>query len=188
MSYTDKLYGGHYYHVYNRGNNGENLFIDPDNYFYFLRLYVKYICSIADTFAYCLMKNHFHFLIKVMEDVQSKSISRAFSNLFNAYAKAFNKYSNRHGSLFERPFKRKLINSQAGLIQVVCYIHSNPVKHGFVRQPTQYEYSSYRAYQFSQATFVKKKECLDWFSGLGGFINYHQSMNYYSFDDEKEFV
>ena len=59
-------------------------------------------------------------------------------------------------------------------MRVVCYIHTNPIKHGFVSQPSQYEYSSYRAYQINRATFLNKKECLDWFSGLEDFIKYHQ--------------
>lgn len=56
---------GKYYHIYNRGNNRENLFIEARNYRLFLELYAKYIVPVADTFAYALLRNHFHFIIRV---------------------------------------------------------------------------------------------------------------------------
>ncbi len=52
------------YPIYNRGINGDSIFQEGKNYFYFLRLYAKYIPPIAKTYAYCLLGNHFHFLIK----------------------------------------------------------------------------------------------------------------------------
>lgn len=59
---------GCYYHIYNRGNNGEQLFYTPENYYHFLRLYEKYIDPIADTYAWCLMGNHFHLLVRIKEE------------------------------------------------------------------------------------------------------------------------
>jgi putative transposase len=56
---------GAFYHVYNRGINGEDLFKEARNYPYFLKLYAKYIPPVAETYAYCLLKNHFHLLIRV---------------------------------------------------------------------------------------------------------------------------
>lgn len=53
-----------YYHIYNRGNNGENIFIQERNYEHFMNLYYKYIDPIAETFAYCLLRNHFHVSLK----------------------------------------------------------------------------------------------------------------------------
>ncbi|MBN1976347.1 MAG: hypothetical protein JW918_03000, partial [Anaerolineae bacterium] len=58
---------GQYYHIYNRGNNGENIFIEERNYSYFLGLYAKYIEPIADTFAYVLLRNHFHLLVRIKD-------------------------------------------------------------------------------------------------------------------------
>ena len=59
---------GRYYHIYNRGINSCNLFEENTNYEHFLRLYEKYIHPIADTYAWCLMKNHFHFLVRIKEE------------------------------------------------------------------------------------------------------------------------
>jgi putative transposase len=55
---------GQYYHIYNRGNNRENLFVEQRNYPYFLKQYTKHILPVAETFAYCLLPNHFHFAIR----------------------------------------------------------------------------------------------------------------------------
>lgn len=57
-----------YYHIYNRGNNRENIFIQERNYEYFMRLYEKHISPIADTFAYCLLRNHFHVSLKTKSE------------------------------------------------------------------------------------------------------------------------
>ncbi len=57
---SEPLVPGMYYHIYNRGNNGENLFIEKRNYSYFLSLYEKHIIPVTDTHAYCLLRNHFH--------------------------------------------------------------------------------------------------------------------------------
>lgn len=57
-----------YYHIYNRGNNRENIFIQERNYDYFMRLYEKHISPIADTFAYSLLRNHFHVSLKTKSE------------------------------------------------------------------------------------------------------------------------
>jgi putative transposase len=63
----EQLKHGKYYHIYNRGNNGENLFNSSENYLRFLNLYEKYIDTVAETYAWCLMKNHFHLLVRIKE-------------------------------------------------------------------------------------------------------------------------
>ena len=96
MQAIEPLENGKYYHIYNRGINSDILFKENDNFEYFLKLYDLHIDSIAETYAWCLMKNHFHFLVRInnLEDIKTeKKIqpSESFSNLFNAYTKAFNK-------------------------------------------------------------------------------------------------
>lgn len=133
-SQTIKLLPDNYYHIYTRGNNKENLFRQKDNYKYFLSLWQKHLTPIAYTQAYCLMPNHIHFCIKVrhFEDLSekfqngSRLLSQPISNCFNAYTKAFNKRFSRTGSLFQRPYQRKLVDSELYLLQLIVYIHTNP--------------------------------------------------------------
>jgi len=123
------------YHVYNHAINNENLFRNADNYVYFLKLYKKHISAVAHTFAYCLMPNHFHFLVRIKSesellqlfkpDMVSAGISQIFGNLFNAYTKAINKTFVRKGTLYNEEFNRKLIDKHDYLQKSVLYIHNN---------------------------------------------------------------
>ena len=67
MSKPVPLEDCNYYHIYNRGNGGENIFREQRNYPYFMKLYAKYIAPVAQTYAYCLLRNHFHLLVKIRE-------------------------------------------------------------------------------------------------------------------------
>ena len=168
---------GKYYHIYNRGINSDVLFKEKENYEYFLKLYDKHIDPIADTYAWCLMKNHFHFLIKTKDINELKHLSiklpsQSFSNLFNAYTKAFNIKYNRHGPLFERPFRRKEVNCNKYFQNLVIYIHNNPVHHLICENPIQYPWSSYVSCVSDKPTKLKRKDVIDRFGDL---INFKQS-------------
>jgi len=67
MQKTQELIPAKYYHIYNCGINGENLFKITEDYERFMRLYEKYISPIAETYAWVLMKNHFHFLVRILD-------------------------------------------------------------------------------------------------------------------------
>ncbi len=174
------LLEGHFYHIYNRGNNGENLFIEEHNYLYFLQLYSHHIFPIADTYTYCLMRNHFHLLIRIQPKNLNQlpiDYSKQFSNLFNAYTRTINKTYHRTGSLFERPFKRILVNSDSYFTQLICYIHRNPQKHGFTDDFRTYPYSSYPVIQQQKLTRLKSQQVIDWFSDMHAFEEYHRQSN-----------
>ena len=180
MSKVERFQYGQYYHIYNRGNNGETLFREQRNYLYFLKLYAKYIEPIAETYAYCLLSNHFHDLVRI-EDCQSSKdwqsypsrVSLAFSNLFSTYTKAFNKAFQRTGSLFEKPFKRKLVEDDSYFTRLVVYIHRNPQKHGFIDDFRDWPYSSYKTILSDKPTHLQRLTVLDWFGGRTGFEMSH---------------
>ena len=173
-----------FYHIYNHANGNENLFKSDNNYNYFLNKYNQYISPIADTFAYCLMPNHFHFLVKIKEEeiITNLSlsypllnpqgfknlegfISQQFSNFFKAYTKAYNKMYDRKGALFLHNFKRKEVNDEAYFAKLIHYIHANPVHHGFTPSIEDWKYSSYQSY-------ISEKEiklAIEWFGGLEAF-------------------
>ena len=181
------------YHIYNHANGHENLFREKDNYRFFLQQWDKYISPIAKTYAYCLMPNHIHFLIKTrsieevrmnfgFEDVKpfgkfeafQKLVSKQFSNLYSSYAQAFNKMYNRKGSLFSPNFKRKEITSEEYLKTLVCYIHRNPIHHGFCADFKEWEHSSYHAYLSDKPSKIKRTYILGIFDGKENFIEAHQ--------------
>ncbi|HOG46439.1 MAG TPA: hypothetical protein PLJ35_00870 [Anaerolineae bacterium] len=75
MSKSIPLEPGKYYHVYSRGNNRENIFLEERNYAYCLKLYACHIEPVAETFAYCLMRNHFHVLVRVREALSGANLA-----------------------------------------------------------------------------------------------------------------
>ncbi|WP_395051955.1 transposase [Flavobacterium sp.] len=173
------LENGNYYHIYNRGINSTTLFKENKNYQHFLNLYDIHIEPIAETYAWCLMKNHFHFLVRIkdLNEIESeKKIlpSQSFSNLFNAYTKAFNKSYTRHGSLFERPFKRKLIDNESYFQNLIAYIHNNPVHHKICDHPIEYPWSSYTTCLSDKPTKLKRNEVIEMFNDIDNFKYVHQ--------------
>ncbi len=180
MEKYDVLEPDHFYHIYNRGNNKENLFFEESNYLHFLNLVKKHIVPIADVYAYCLLKNHFHLLIKMksIEELSSikinlEKLSQPFSNLFNAYTKAINKKYNREGSLFKVRFKRNRITDVNYLRNVICYIHLNPYKHRFTNNYQEYLYSSFRSILSSKSTILKREEIIELFDDKENFKYVH---------------
>lgn len=171
MIVTTQLEHECFYHIYNRGNNGEDIFLEHGNYLYFLKLTTKYILPVADVYSYCLLKNHFHLLIRIKE--QPKNAEQNFSNLFNSYAKAFNKKYGRTGKLFEERFKRKKIDQDSYLTEMVYYIHANPQKHKLIDDFRNYQYSSYISLTSKKNTGLKREDVLEWFGGTEMFQEYH---------------
>tara|TARA_R110002050_G_scaffold278916_1_gene425191 strand:+ start:79 stop:681 length:603 start_codon:yes stop_codon:yes gene_type:complete len=186
MREIESIKTDHYYHIYNRGNNGENLFYNDENYLYFLKLYKKHVFPVAETFAWCLLKNHFHLLVKIKTDEEicnnfnikvekvDKKPSQQFSNLFNAYVQAINKQNNRHGSLLETPFKRKEIKDEKYLKNLITYIHNNPIQHNFVKYLENYKWSSYSSLISNKVTNIERNKVIELFDNKENFVFAHQ--------------
>jgi putative transposase len=179
------LVHGGYYHIYNRGNAGENLFREHRNYGYFLTQYAKYIEPVAETFAYCLLRNHFHLLVRIRDEqtcqvskdltglAKSLNPSQPFSNLFNSYTKSINVAYGRTGNLFQRPFGRIRVTNHKYFSDLVRYIHLNSQKHGFVSDFREYPYSSYQALCSTKPTRLQRDVVLAWFGGDDNFQTAH---------------
>lgn len=185
MRIIPPLEQGNYYHIYSRGTNGETIFREERNYDYFLDKWRYYIPSVADTFAYSLLANHFHALIKVKTGVlmhKNKTgieypavPDRQFSHMFNGYAQGFNKTYNRTGSLFEHPFKRESIDNKKQLINALAYILFNPQKHEFAVDFRQYPFSSFQLMMSTTDSFIQKEKVFEWLGGKEKFIEYMDS-------------
>jgi putative transposase len=190
--YRAAFYPNKYYHVFNHGVGKEQLFLNVDNYHYFLHLFSKHLGPVADMLCYCLLPNHFHFFIATKtEQIIADYIERRknnnasaetstpvfllqqFGNFFNAYTKAFNKQQGRIGRLFLEPFSRRLIETPTYYTKLVHYIHANPVHHGFCRQVADWPFTSYQQI-ICRNTWLKHEEVLDWFGSVTSFIEFHQ--------------
>lgn len=135
------------YHVYNRGNRKQNIFIGHRDYGRFLKRTKKYKDKFGvSILCYCLMPNHFHFLLRQDTEVP---ITTFMLRLGTSYAKYFNIKYEEVGSLFQDRFKAKLIETDEYLLQLSRYIHRNP-KEVLPSTPgvelASYPWSSYSAY------------------------------------------
>lgn len=140
------LVAGEYYHVYNRGNNRQDIFFEEENYIFFLRRLREHLVQPAAPFvtlvAYCLMPNHFHLILQPQDDDLSHHMQ-----LFGiSYTKAINKRYDRVGALFQGQFRAKRIDRNEYLLHLSRYIHLNPVRAGLVKRPEDWAFSSYREY------------------------------------------
>ena len=133
---------GQYYHIYNRGAGRAKIFFKGDNYEYLLRLVRRYYQQYgAAIIAYCLMPNHYHFLLRQETD---EPLSKFVNVLFNAYVQALNVQQGRTGTLFEGRFHHSCVEDWRYLSQLCKYIHRNPVKARLVSDPEDWHYSNYR--------------------------------------------
>jgi hypothetical protein len=149
-----------------------------------MNLYTKHIAPVAETYAYCLLRNHFHILVRIREIPEtlrvletlrvSSKVSQGFSNFFNAYAKAINKAYGRTGSLFQHPFGRVPVTHKNQFYRVVMYIHQNPQKHKFVEDFRDWKYSSYGVLLSDSQTFLERHSIMEWFTDPSGFAALHQ--------------
>ena len=144
---------GECYHIYNRGDNREEVFLDDMDYASFLKR-MKLVLGLLDpaivklrlrplpsnsftVLSYCLMPNHFHFLIRQEANVP---IGELMSKVNTSYAKYFNAKYERVGNIFQDTFKAKHVDSDSYLTYLSAYIHNNPT------QPFEYVYSSLPEY------------------------------------------
>lgn len=182
VDYYIPLYKNKLYNFYNRGNGKESIFFKEENHSYFLRQYDKYLSDCIDTFAYCLLPNHFHILGSVKTDVPN-IVSESFRKFFISYSMSINIQEKRKGNLFQRGFKRKIIEDEKYFYSAVYYIHANPVHHGITKDLTQFKFSSYNVLCGNNKTSLNRDELLEWFGGQDKFIKYHIEMKRNIFND-----
>ncbi len=171
-----------FYHIYNRANGSEILFKEERNFYFFMQKYKQHIHPQVSTLAYCLMPNHFHLLISTGDHKQAQGLSKSFSNMFSAYTQSYNKVYKRTGSLFQKNFKRKRVDSELYLKKLINYIHFNPVIHGFTNAPGQWKYSSYNAILKQHNTAINCALVIELFDDINNFRYMHQHPMDFSFD------
>ncbi|MFH2092803.1 MAG: transposase [Pseudomonadota bacterium] len=179
-------FSGAIYHVLSRGNGGQNIFRSTDDRHLFLDL----LADLADRFnievyAYVLMDNHYHLLLKTHES----NLSKAMQWFGTSYTQKFNLKNGSGGHLFQGRFKSIIVENEAYLLRLSCYIHRNPVRAGITERLVDYPWSSYRfyAYQTLKAPeWLNFKFILNQLSGEDHHKTYREMVQHYS--DEQSSV
>mgnify|MGYP001559722953 CR=1 FL=1 len=186
---------GEIYHVYNRSNGQQEIFLSSKDYQRAIEVFRFYQYGkpplrfsfynrlpkdqkpkfleelylnnpIVDIICFCLMSNHFHFLLR---GVEGRGINQFISNFQNSYAKYFNIKTTRTGSLFQQNFRAVRIESNEQLVHVSRYIHLNPITAYLVRTMEElenYQWSSYPDYIHKGKTYIRKGIVLDNFRSI----------------------
>jgi REP element-mobilizing transposase RayT len=171
------------YHIYNKTVGKERMFKTADDYGFFLQKAMQFMLPVCDIYAYCLLPNHFHFLLKIkaVEVLQKMGkenshtlVARAFTNFFISYAKSYNAAHHRTGRLFLQSFKRILVDSDDYFLNLIGYIHRNPLHHGVVTNFDEWKYSSYPIYLNGTKTSIQKDEVLAYFNSIDDFLEFHE--------------
>lgn len=199
------------YHIYNSTNNRELLFRTDEDRYEFLGKFNQYLSPLLDTYAWCLLPNHFHWLVRVKSaEIISKMLSlkdpkelkktelrylqgietvetlieSSFNRFFISYAMRFNRGYGRRGNLFHRPFKRIEVNRDTQFTQAVVYIHANPLKHKIVDNFMDYKWSSWKSIITDGPTQLLRQELWDWFGGKEAMIKTHLDLSAYYYESE----
>lgn len=131
-----------YYHVINRGNQKQNVFLENLDFEVYLNLLKHYKKKYAfKLFGYCLMPNHIHMILKPK---QPKMLAKFMQSLTQAYTMWFNKKYKKQGHLWQGRFKSMVIQKDDYFLECIYYIEANPVRSKLVSSPTDYLWSSYR--------------------------------------------
>lgn len=194
---------GNFYHLHNKSSAHQQLFVAAENYHFFLEKYRHYFSHIADTYAFVLMPEHFHFLVKFKEEGDMLSyfakkrskleeldtmINEQFDDLFSAYSKSFNKKQNHKGDLFLPLVKRKKITDHDYLQKLVRYFHQEPVFMGLVKDQHKYLHSSYQALLNGDPEIVYPGAVYELFNDPDSFQEFHRQLDrdfHYNFLEEK---
>jgi len=151
----------HVYHVMVRGNSGRDIFLDNDDRQRLLKIFInKKKENQFILYAYCLMDNHFHLVLKECED----NISHIMKRINTTYVLYFNKKYQTNGHLFQNRFKSEIVENDSYLLALIRYVHNNPLKTGLVSSHSDYLWSSYLSYVDSQNKIVKNDDILKMFS------------------------
>lgn len=181
-----------YYHIFNRGSDKRNLFLQNQDYNRFIKTLYYYHFSgqkirfsnynksninfltplgtekLVDIICYCLMPNHFHLLLK---QKQENGISKFLSQISNSYTKYFNTKNKRIGALLQGTFKAVLVENDEQFLHVSRYIHLNPIVSSIIDKLEKYPWSSYQEYK-TGSFFCKTEEVLNFFKTNAHYLEF----------------
>ena len=178
-----------FYHIYNRGNLKDSIFLDDDDYqFFLLRLHQNLFPekwsknrynriqplppNSFSILSYCLMPNHFHILIRQNREL---SPGKLILKLCTSYSKYFNKKYDRVGHLFQDRFRQILVDDDEYLKWLGAYIHLNPKTASLVKKTSDYRWSSYPEYLNGNEGFCSKLFLTEQFKNKNDFYEFTET-------------
>ena len=160
-----------FYHVFQRGVSLFDIFEDDDDRRFYLKRFVRYASDIGvEVYAWCLMSNHTHLLVRA----EREQLSEMMRKLGSVYARYFNKRHGRSGPLFERRFGSVCVETDAQFLSVIRYIHRNPIHHEEHALLGGFRWTSYGEYIARSSETCKIDFALDLFGGIGAFTRFHK--------------
>jgi putative transposase len=208
--YIESFEAEAYFHIYCKAVGNNVLFKSEENRNYFLKKYAAYSSGYFDTYAYCLLDNHAHWLVKCQpEESLAKHLANTgtghikthqkrflkgdigleeavefqMKDFFIAYSLAYNKMYGRNGGLFISPFRRVLVNDDHHFTHLIIYIHANPLKHKLLIDFQNYKWSSYQSLLSDQPTLLQREQVINWFGNKDLFIKAHYESAQFYYDN-----
>lgn len=202
-----------YYHLVFKSIDGILLFQQDGDYKVFLDRFWQFTNCVFDNWAYCLLSNHAHFIIKIKPiETVTKSIHKtelpkqtvAMKKLLltpeseaifdevierqvNSFMVSFANYTKnkyrRHGGLFQKPFKRIRIDTDGWLQTAIIYVHLNSFKHKVFSDYTLYSHNSYSLCVKNCSDYIVSEEVLHFFGGVDKFILLHEERVKYYYEN-----
>lgn len=197
INYHQKFEETGIYHIYNRTIQELDLFRNNDDYHHFLNKFREYFTRYMDVVGYCLIPNHFHFIVQIKhtESILKNAISEKtqaainfakgqipvndfledqMRRFFSAISLRYNHRYKRRGALFSDRMKRIRIVDENKLVYLLCYVHHNPVHHHIVNDYGEWEYSSYRSYLNHDRYSLLSKGIITLFENSDRFRSIHE--------------
>lgn len=169
-----KIEPGKIYHIYNRGINHEKLFYQKEDYHLFLDRFRRYLQPKVILYAYCLIPNHYHFLLKIDEAVDHREFCYSMASMLTSYTNKINLKYGRKGSLYQGRYRRREVQGINYFRRLIIYIHLNPLKHDVCSWAELYMFSSYKDYVSKNSNLISSFSVIEAFDSLENFIHVHE--------------
>jgi putative transposase len=177
-------YEGALYHLMSRGNDGQDIYLNDDD----RNLFLETISEMSerfevDIFAYVLMSNHYHLLVRT----NRANLKKAMQWFGTTYTRRFNNRNFKKGHLFQGRYKSILVQNDAYLMQLSCYIHRNPLRAGIVRRLIDYKWSSYPIYAYGKKgpEWLSTQVILSYFKGADKHKQYREKVQKYAEEENR---
>ena len=177
-------YEGALYHLMSRGNDGQDIYLNDDD----RKLFLETISEMSerfevDIFTYVLMSNHYHLLVRT----NRANLKKAMQWFGTTYTRRFNNRNCKKGHLFQGRYKSILVQNDAYLMQLSCYIHRNPLRAGIVKRLIDYKWSSYPIYAYAKKgpDWLSTKVILSYFKGADKHKQYREKVQKYAEEEKR---